>query len=299
MPQLAFRRRPQTAPRERRGVVLVMSALLIVVVFAMAAMAIDVGYMMLTKTQLQAAADAGALAAGNALHKPRREVKSIAKDFVTLHKAAGRQIKRGEAKVEIGVYDMETRSFRAEAGVGNAVRVTARRDGESLFFARVIGTDNFSTEATAISMANPKDIALVIDLSGSMNDDTEPAWATSTVNAEFGPQGYPTVGTDLMQDLYDDFGYGSFPGRLEYLGRPVGVPQGSVAYAELTTDDGPLSRRSVRFRDRIVAGDSEQTRREKSYRWIIENQLARLLPEARPRPTVANYPYWEKYIDYV
>ena len=37
-------------PAERRGVILVFSALLIVVICAMAAMAIDVGYMLLVKT---------------------------------------------------------------------------------------------------------------------------------------------------------------------------------------------------------------------------------------------------------
>jgi Flp pilus assembly protein TadG len=54
------RRRQMTG---RRGSVLVLAALLMVVVFACAALAVDLGYVALSKTQLQSAADASALAA--------------------------------------------------------------------------------------------------------------------------------------------------------------------------------------------------------------------------------------------
>ena len=285
--------------RSRRGAILVLSAVMIVVICGMAAMAIDVGYMMVMKTQLQVAADAGALAAGNALHLSRKEVRNVGYDFATRHTAGGRNVKRGETKIEIGIWDADTESFAAMSGVGNAVRVTCSRNGEGLFFARALGIQSFSTEASAIAMANPKDIAFVIDLSGSMNDDTEPAWATSTVNDTFSGTASAGIGTDLMRDVYTDFGFGSFPGTLEYLGAPLGVPQDSIAYAEMTSDIGPLSKGSMPSRYRINTGDDENQRRQQCYEWIIDNQLSRLLPNARPRPRIANYGYWEKYIDYV
>ncbi len=277
-----------------------MSALLLVAICAMAAMAIDVGFMMVVRTQLQVAADAGALAGGNALHLTRPEIIAVAKEFASQHSAGGRLIRDDEINVEIGIWDAATGAFAPSPDLGNAVRVTIDRAGEALFFARVIGSKSFDADARAIAMANPKDIAFVIDLSGSMNDDTEPAWATSTINAEFGPLGFPGVATDLMEDLYQDLGLGAFPGKLEYLGGPLGVKKNNMAYAELTSDIGPLADKSIPKSYRIVPGDDESVRRQKSYSWIIDNQIAQLLPNAKPAPNSAtNFGYWEKYIDYV
>ncbi|MEO0529037.1 MAG: pilus assembly protein TadG-related protein [Planctomycetota bacterium] len=286
---------------DRRGAIIVLSAILMIVMFCMAALAIDMGYMFVVRTQLQAAADAGALAAGNSMHLAPNEIRQKGIDYVTRHEAGGRQIRADETTVELGIWDADTESFRAiGAGrVGNAVRVTARRNDEALFFARVMGTKNFTTEASAISMANPRDIVFVIDSSGSMNDDTEPAWATATVNAEFSGAGFGSIGTQLMTDVYQDFGFGAFPGRLQYLGEPLGVARGDMAYGDMTSDIGPLSSGTIPGRYRIAPGDDESTRREKAYRWIIDNQLAAVIPDARPRPNSSNYGYWEKYIDYV
>ncbi|MEN0111962.1 MAG: pilus assembly protein TadG-related protein, partial [Planctomycetota bacterium] len=293
------RRTPNRRPR--RGVIIPLSAILMVVMFAMAALAIDMGYMFVVRTQLQAAADAGALAAGNSLHLTSAEVVAVGTDYVTRHEAGGRGIRADETTVELGIWDAAAESFApvGAASIGNAVRVTARRTDEALFFARVMGNNEFTTEATAIAMANPKDIVFVVDCSGSMNDDTEPAWATTTINNEFASAGFGSIGSQLMNDVYADFGFGPFPGALEYLGGPLGLARGSMAYAEMTSDDGPLSTAGTPAQYRIAAGDSEQTRREKCYRWIIDNQLDRLLVGARPRPNASNYRYWEKYIDYV
>jgi hypothetical protein len=44
-----------------------------------------------------------------------------------------------------------------------------------------------------------------------------------------------------MQKVYTDFGFGTFPGTLQYLGAPLGLPTDDYAYAEMTKDDGPLT----------------------------------------------------------
>lgn len=286
---------------KRRGVIIPLSAIMMVMIFAMAALAIDMGYMFVVRTQLQAAADAGALAAGNSLHRSPADVIAVGVDYVTRHEAGGRFIQPAETLVELGVWDAEAETFTPLGGgeLGNAVRVTASRTDEALFFARVIGTQQFTTQASAIAMANPKDIVFVVDQSGSMNDDTEPGWATSTVNGTFASAGFPTIGNDLMDVVYQDMGFGAFPGTLEYLGAPLGVPKSSLAYAEMTTDDGPLSVAGTPSKYRIQAGQNESTRRRQAYNWIIENQIARLMPNVTPAPTTANFRYWQKYIDYI
>jgi len=286
------------APR-RRGAIIVLSALLMVVVFGLAAFAIDIGYMMLVRTQLQTAVDAGAMAAGNAMNGTPADVIAVGQEYVQYHTAGGRSIGTAETTVEMGIWDADTRTFTPSATVQNAVRVTAERLSESFFFAKVLGSTTFDMRASAIAMANPRDIAFVVDLSGSMNDDTEAAWATSEITAKFAPEGYPNAGTDAMQDFYTDMGYGIYPGVLQYVGAPAGVAADKYAYAMLTKDGGPLASAALPAEVRIATGDSEAVRKKKAYTWMIDNQIAVAMPGVTPAANSSNYAYWEKYLDYI
>lgn len=288
-----------TADRDRRGAIIVLSAFLMIVVFGLAAFAIDIGYMMLVRTQLQAAADAGAMAAGNSMYGTPNEIIQVGKNYVQYHDAGGRKIAADEALVELGNWNAANNTFTPTADIGNAVRVTASRANESFFFASVLGSNAFAMEASAVAMANPRDIAFVVDLSGSMNDDTEPAWATDAIYDRFEPLDMEEIAEELMEDLYVDLGFGSFPGTLEYLGAPAGVAPDEYAYAELTKDSGPLTGSALPGQYRILTTDDEATRKVKAYRWIIDAQIANVMPAVSPAPTTANYAYWEKYLDYI
>jgi hypothetical protein len=79
----------------------------------------------------------------------------------------------------------------------------------------------------------------------------------------------------------------------------VGVLNTSAAYKNLTRNSGPLTGGSIPLAYRIKNSDSESTRKQKAYSWIIVNQLATFMPSAKPAPTLANYDYWESYLDYV
>lgn len=286
--------------RHRRGISLVLIAILIVVLLGVVAFSVDVGYMVMVRTQLQAAADSAALAAARDFDKTRAEIVATAKTYAGYHSAAAQAIALADSDVELGIWDIGTRTFTATGEIGNAVRVTARRQNAPLFFGRVFNQQNFNSDASAVAMVNPRDIAFVVDLSGSMNDDTEPAWATNEINGKFGPQGYPDVAEDLMRDVFADFGYGTFPGTLEYVGAPLGVAPDQYAYAEMTKDAGSLTDAAMPAQYRIYAGDDEATRKQKAYRWIIDNQIARMMPGVKPAADSAvNYAYWEKYLDYI
>ena len=156
-------------------------------------------------------------------------------------------------------------SVHGQPDPGNALRVTVERSAAGaagpLVLRPIFGKQSFTASASAVAMTNPRDIAFVVDLSGSMNNDTEPCWATSEINNAFGRRGYPTIGNDLMQQLYDDFGYGTFPGTLQYVGQPLGVAQDQYAYAELTKNSGPLTQASIAAQYRISNTDSEATRK--------------------------------------
>jgi Flp pilus assembly protein TadG len=269
------------------------------------AFALDLGYIVLVRTQLQAAADAAAMAAAATMSSPRNEMIAEAQRYAGYHVAGGRVVKLRDVDVEYGTWDATRRIFTTSEDPGNAVRVTAHADsttnGErSLFFGKIFNHISFPAQASAVAMANPRDIAFVVDLSGSMNDDTEPCWATNAIDSTFGTQGYPTIGTDLMKQVYQDFGFGAYPGVLEYLGAPAGVPQDSYAYAELTKDEGYLANVTIPATYRILPEDSESVRKQKAYSWIIDYQIARVMPEAKPTPiSGVNYAYWERYLDYL
>jgi hypothetical protein len=286
-------------PRARGGAVLVLAALFLVLMVGLVAFGIDLGYITLTRTQLQAAADSSAMAATSRLGWDSVEVRALAKQYAEHHKAAGQTVTLADNDIEFGVWDPATRTFLSTGTTGNAIRVTARNANVPTFFARILGMNSFATSATAIAMANPRDICFVVDLSGSMNDDTEPAWATALVNTEFAPEGYPTIGDALMQDLYTDLGFGTFPGTLQIIGQPLGIVNNAMAYRNLTYSSGPLANNTIPLELRIKNSDTETDRKQKAYQWIILNQLATLMPAARPAPTLANYSYWEKYLDYV
>lgn len=289
----------------RRGIALMFVTVLLVVLMALVALAVDIGYVVLTRTQLQVAADAAALAGSAYTGQSREAVIAAARKFASYHIAAGQPVQILDSDVEFGTWDAATRVFTPTGILGNAIRVTARRDAAhggspGLFFGRVLGQFQFTSRASAVAMANPRDIAFVVDLSGSMNDDTEPCWATGEITKVFGPQGYPTVGADLVAQLFADLGYGAYPGRLEWFGQPFGVPQTKYAYAELTKDGGPLTARGIPDRYRILPGDSELVRKRKAYSAVIDYQIAALMPRAKPVPdSNVNYDYWEKYLDYI
>lgn len=284
----------------RHGAILVLAMILLVGVFAFVALTVDIGYMAVVKTQLQGAADAAALGSAQEIPLGSSTVTASAQSLAGSNKAAGQPVVLDSADVELGFYDFANKTFVVAPTSANAVRVTTRVQDQALFFAPIMGTDKFNQQATSIGMLNPRDIVFVVDLSGSMNDDTEPCWATDALTAKYSPLGYPDVATDLMQDIYNDFGFGTFPGTSQYLGAPLGVPTDGYAYAEMTKDDGPLSGAGIPSAYRIANSDNEWSRKQKAYAWIIDHQIATVMPLAKPTPDSAtNFGYWSKYIDYI
>src|SRR5262249_16377032 len=137
----------------------------------------------------------------------------------------------------------------------------------------------------------------IIDLSGSMNNDTE-IWATNAINNAF--SGYPTIGADLMSAVYDDFGFGTYPGTLKSIGEDY-IPINQLrnpAYNYLSTvyllrnTNNPSQ-----YRTSLL--DSASTKKSKTYSWIIDYQLASIMPNAKPTVSSANLGYWSDYLDYI
>lgn len=292
-------RRTNCPQPPRRGAVIVLIALLMVFILGMVAFAVDIGWIALVKAHLQVAADAAALAAASELGRGQSKAIDAAKDVASKNIAGGstEYASLATGDITFGYWDNTNKNFTDNGNPTNAVKVRAHRDKLPLFFARALGIATAPVEATAIAKINPRDIAFVIDLSGSMNNDTE-IWATQAINDANAAAGYSTIGTQLMQQVFDDFGYGSYPGTTQYIGNGI-VSKDIYAYSNLTSDTGYLAGSTIPSTYRIKSGDNEDARKAKCYSWIIDTQLAVIMPNALPAPTTANYSYWEKYIDYV
>jgi len=129
-----------------------MCLLLITVVVAFA---IDIGYIVLVRTQLQVAADSAAMAAAAAdVHEPLDTVVDVARKYAGYHTAGAEKVDLLAADVEPGVWDFNARTFARSSWNPNAVRVTTRRDRMAggplpLFFARAMGVDRIALKAEA------------------------------------------------------------------------------------------------------------------------------------------------------
>ncbi len=293
----------------RRGIACVWFAVLSTFVFGMVAFAVDIGWIALVRNHLQVAADAAAMAGVAVLSGGNAGAVQKAKDLAAQNIAGGltETVTLADSDIEIGTWDTTNKSFAPNASPPNAMRVTARRT-LNLFFGGVLGLGSRTVQATAIAIKNPRDIAFILDMSGSMNNDTE-IWATAPINGAF--SGYPTIGSDLMRDVFTDFGFGTYPGTTAYIGDcapfsgggqavPPGARStyGANCYNYLINTY--LVKPSIPSPYQIVAGDTDATKKTKAYKFLIDQQLKALMPNAKPAlNTTTNFAYWSDYLDYI
>lgn len=293
--------------RSRRGVVAVLAAVLMVVMVGMIAFSIDIGYLAVVRSQLQTAADSAALAGAGAMNLSSADVQAIAQQFASANSVSGRSIQLNANDIEYGNWDTSTRLFTPSASLGNAIRVTARTSsatgGETpLFFGGIFNMRSVAQQASAIATTNPRDICFVIDLSGSMHDDTNPT-NTDGINSTYASEGYPTIGTELLNQVYQDFGFATtHPNEVSHcIGYTLGVATSKGdPLTQLTSRTGPLSKSTIAAQYRILSTDSSSTRKKKAYSYVIDNELRRSdnMPAVKPVPASStNYNYWSVYLD--
>jgi Flp pilus assembly protein TadG len=147
----------------RRGAIAVLAAFLMVVMMAVLAFAIDVGVISHARTDLQRGVDAGALAAASELSaNPGNEI-ATARQFVKLNAMNGSRLQDSEITVEVGTWNRSSRQFTANAEPADAVRVFAKRNNNTLFFAPAMGVASFNMQSSAVATFQPRDIMLVLD----------------------------------------------------------------------------------------------------------------------------------------
>ncbi len=203
----------------RRGVIAILTAVVLSALFAFVAFAVDTAQIVLTQTSMQNAVDAAALAAsqeivsavhaaGNSQSSANLDSSSIA---IANAKAMAEQVALAngvyidpDQDVAFGkrVFDPQTNTWPVQWGTGpfNVVKVTARRtnndtsaqDGQlRLNFGWAVGKSSVPLTTSATSFVESRDIVIVLDYSASMNDD-------STI-ASFSKLGQSNVEANLDQ----------------------------------------------------------------------------------------------------
>ena len=148
----------------RQGNIAVLAAICLVMVIGFLAFSIDVGYVTVTQSELQNAADSGALSGARALEEGREAGISAAKEWANKNVAAGGSVEVVTSEdVEVGFWDADNASFTAleptDKTSPNAVRLVCRRTSArgnplTLFFAPVIGTKNADIVVSAIAVSD-------------------------------------------------------------------------------------------------------------------------------------------------
>ena len=136
-------RRPSAESTGERGVAVIYVAILLVVLLGVTALAVDVGYMMVVRNQLQNAADAAALAAARklgAIYEPMTyaqqqsyvctptDLSSVAQAIALENVAGLESVKVLAPDVIIGQWDSTAHTLTPTYDRPDAVQVTARRD---------------------------------------------------------------------------------------------------------------------------------------------------------------------------
>lgn len=186
-------KRMQAGRTMRRGAVAVYLAISSTVIIGMAALAIDISALYQAQSELQRSTDAAALAAAAELAAGvgidvEDNAIEAADQLARMNNVFGREVYvQSASDVEFGAVDVDPVSGKYSFSPGGAepyqaVRVTLRRSDSSsagampMMFARLFGHESKNLEAKAAAVLVPRDIAVVMDLSGSTNYDSQLRW---------------------------------------------------------------------------------------------------------------------------
>lgn len=159
------------ADRRRRGVIVVLAAVMMTALVGLVAFAVDYGYLLKIRTDLQRSADASALAAVRDLIRKEdgtqdlNQVRATARTYVQ-NNLEDPSFQVATDDIEIGRYDPQSiysNVVLLNTGTFDTVRVTLRRDGGtnpsvSLFFARLLGLNQSAVTARATAVLQKAEV---------------------------------------------------------------------------------------------------------------------------------------------
>jgi len=151
---------------KRRGAMLVLVAVMLVVLLGMCAFGVDIGYLAATRTTLSAAADAAALAAAGSMGQSSNldEVEAVAINYAQTNVPANYGTVIDAANVTFGVWDTGAKTFTPDNVNPNAVRVIVERtqsrgNAVPFFLGKIFRSQakDLSAEAVAVGAVTSPD----------------------------------------------------------------------------------------------------------------------------------------------
>jgi len=175
-------RRPRPAKRSR-GAILPLTAVALVGLCGFIALSVDLGMLAVARAQCQDAADAAAVAGARSLNGATGSnlagATAAATAQATRNTVLGTQLSSSEVAVLNGTYhyDYGSQTFYPVFPPGsnenyNLTQVTITHS-YATSFANVIGIPNLTVSVTSTAAHRPRDVAMVLDYSGSMNNETD------------------------------------------------------------------------------------------------------------------------------
>lgn len=187
--------------KNQKGITAIIVGIMTVVLISLAALAIDIGYALVTRNELQNIADGAALAATRQLgvfyetmsYEDQQSYVSapgtivpVAQGIAEMNRTArtGTGFTIQDVDVVIGTWNAETKTLTPTPNQPDAVRVIARRDGVAngpiaTFFAKSFGTDTVAVSASATaaltgqSTAGPGGLPIPVGISKKWLEDRE------------------------------------------------------------------------------------------------------------------------------
>ena len=172
-----FARRSASQPK--RGIIVMLIAFLLPVFVIIASFAINVAWMQLTRTELRTATDAASRAGAKilSLEQDVDAARAAAIDAASRNTVAGQPLQLADSDIVFGTAAQNGSGrfvFTPGGQPTNSLRVTGQRTTGSLsgpvnlFMTGTIGIDHYEPVHQAEAVMLDRDIALVIDRSGSM-----------------------------------------------------------------------------------------------------------------------------------
>jgi Putative Flp pilus-assembly TadE/G-like len=179
----------------RRGSILPFLALSLVAICGFTALAVDIGMIVAAKGQCQNAADAAAMAGARTVDgSPSANLTAATANAQAAAQAnvvLGQNVKAGEVAITHGTYHYDPSAltfspafppFPTVTGFPtdnfNLTKATVTHTVQYAF-ARVFNLTSMNVSATAIAAHRPRDVAIVLDYSGSMNNESD-LWNNET-----------------------------------------------------------------------------------------------------------------------
>ncbi len=167
----------------RRGAILPYVAISLVALIGFIALAIDLGVVMVAKTQTQNAADAAAFAGARTLtggaSSNLTQAKANGLAVAAANTVVGTAIPNASVTMTFGAYHYNTSTqtftpnFPPVSPDNYNLAQASITQGNPTFFAQVFGVSTYNVTATAIAAHRPRDTTIVLDFSGSMNNESD------------------------------------------------------------------------------------------------------------------------------